>query len=468
MTAPPWLFDGDSFANLSEPTFANLALAKSGQIAKAIFNNQKLDLMQPPLEEAVVAQWQAALAAEALLLTPDKREEPVFSSLAPDCRPCGPAAPTYGELKQCLAAAALFPLASANKKPLLARMWAFKGVKEGTLDAWPFPLTEADRVLRLAQSQGVMLVPQVPSDVSINGASWQLAARLAMRALEDAVQPRQRLDLAANWIITGALDGEQVVSVEFGDKLQIVTRDDARKWLYPECDKSAFDARVEELRQQNGRSIPSHACSTVEAAWRIVCGYGTRPEDDQEWPAHITTMHALVGGSIAANLASFLFSPIEELHLWHSYHQDKSKDKAEELRGLLQSLPSLAKMKIELHELPSQNLVAAEEALQKYLTPTGQQREPIYVNITSGNRLMALAVDRWARDNSNIRLIYRDFDAEDLAYVAIWHDSGVPHTCVLHPQHLTENQKSILRQILNPVTPKTTELLQEWRSAVSC
>jgi hypothetical protein len=431
-----WLFDNDALYEMKRDRFRRLALENFGETASSF---ARLNIGFPPVPASACAlgdDWLNALAAEALLLPLSLRSQPPFDSLPDTAKPCGQEAPNYGNLKNRRVSAALFPLAS-NIFPLLARVWAVEGAD---LNQSEIHLDGIGTFLQRANDNGVHLY--IDCGVTPTGQSWQLAADLAIKALGARVANETRLALAAEWIITGVVENDSVEPVDIKNKLGAI-QDKRRKWLYPSVNQTAFEEANESFKKKKGWFVPSATAATVTAAFRIVAGYGTRPEQSKAWPLEVKVMHALVGGNIITNLAAALICPPRELHLWHSSHREKSIQPAQNIKSILErQIPSL-EGKISLHELPTHDLARAESVLEPLFASVPTE-EIIYFNITSSNRMMMMAVDRFARNNPDIKLIYRDVDDPGLDYVQVWHEGGVPHTCMLRPALTTEQEKFLL------------------------
>lgn len=444
----PWLFDRDALDGIALEIFSKSAVERFGEAARGVASAAQSQPGTPAAEAGILAAWTDALAAEALLLTPRQRIGAPFAGLPDTARPCGAGAPAYGELKRRPAAAALFPLASNSGAPRLARIWAVSGADLAQPD---LRLEDPIPLLRHASAAGLRLYADLGADI-VTGRSWQLAAALAILALGDQVDDATRLALAADWIITGAVSGDRVTSVAIGNKLEGVHEAGRRTWLYPSADRAAFEQANILVQGKTSCLVPSGSAATVTAAFRTVAGHGSRPEQSADWPAAVGVMHALVGENIAANLAAVLFCPPKELHLWHSSSEKKSRQPAQNMCAILERQIPALKSSIHLHELPTHDLAFAESALEPYLgsVPDGHV---VYFNITSSNRMMMLAADRFARNNPRIKLIYRDFDEPGLGYFQIWHEGGIPHTCTLRPK-VTPAQTAFLLKLLSSDTKK--------------
>jgi hypothetical protein len=273
----------------------------------------------------------------------------------------------------------------------------------------------------------------------VDGRSWTLAHALAKRALDPLVPDTTRRALAEDWIVTGVANADDTVvgSVVIGNKLDAVSRP-KRKWLYPTVNKAEFDsANAAWSDRHGGRHLPSAHVSTVEAAFRTIAGFGTLPESQQGWPSGIAELHISVGGSINASVVSVLIEAPAKVVLWYS---EQSADKARQIKTCVEKKISVPPM-FEYLPLNMHDLTGAEEQLRRRLAnaPDGT-----LFNITSGNRIVAMAANTLAQEEKGLRLIYRDFDNKDCDFIQMWYEGGSRRSCLLTPAHLDESHRAEL------------------------
>jgi len=98
----PWLFNDDSLYQINPAIFSHTARMRFGETAKLVLTDSGVELSRPATTETeqISAEWNKALAAEALLLPPCQRKNPPFSALEDAVQPCGRDAPSYGILKE--------------------------------------------------------------------------------------------------------------------------------------------------------------------------------------------------------------------------------------------------------------------------------------------------------------------------------------------------------------------------------
>lgn len=439
-----WLLKDKSRCSGELPdVFRVNALFRTGYLANNCFNKQVKCGVLPDIDDEIRELWYEALSAEAMLVPPEYRERYPFDTIPVDVTPFGEDGPRYGELKGCRAATVLFPL--DGETPQLGRVWAVKGVLEGKFSNLIYKLVGASELVDQVNRDGIILVPELPKGCRVEGRSWQLAACLAIRALKSQ-DVGVTLSLARKYIATGAIRGKDIEPVKIGNKLAIIKTVPAikREWLLERGNKKVFwdteNQRVE---------VPFSAVRTIEDAWYTVAGYGTRPSEEKVWPESIKVMHILVGGSIVTALAALLYTVPKKIYLWHSSNPDKSIRPAKEIERLLKKYLRDRMPEVFEYEMPSNSVVRAEEELDKVVA-TYDESEPVYFNVTSGNRMMMLATDRWAVGKKNVRMIYRDFDDGDhLGYVCVWHDDDSAYTCMLKPG-FDGKKKEVLMALLKP------------------
>ena len=171
-------------------------------------------------------------------------------------RPFGPESPPYAELAKHVGKIAMMciPLALENDPvgAVMARLYCVKDLK----GKWrPPPFRDGDKTAFRGYSWFLLS----GKNVAPKGESWELAAHLLMRAIEDG-KPADRRRLARQFVATGAVGEEHLHKVGFGGKGRLAERPEFKgfTWIVPK--KNAADVK----------SLPAIAVDTVTEAWKQV------------------------------------------------------------------------------------------------------------------------------------------------------------------------------------------------------
>ena len=353
--------------NTKEPT--DLIIKHTNQFGSFPFDYASLNEIQKlekNLSDPKLRQWQRAVAEEILFST-------LLDHTVPEAILCHFSETLLStspkiHLKDCLgkrAAMAVFPLASEDGKPSVAHAWWVEEVEAFFISA-----------------------------TSWHGHSSGLASELAKKVAKAEGTSIINV-LATQWIITGKVEKNQILSIVLENKLELRLQN--RKWLIPRENLKNIT-----LDQRN-RLIIRTADSTV-TAWNHITGKGSKQGKTRPWPEELAELHVLVGGNIKAQLASIFLTPkLKKVVLWHSEDKKHSEEPARQIREVCAKYRP--ELKIELNEIPAGDLIQAEEKLREKLRAT---KEEILFNVTSGNRLMSYAVQTMASLYPHIKLIYRE------------------------------------------------------------
>ena len=230
-----------------------------------------------------------------------------------------------------------------------------------------------------------------------DGHSCRLAETLAEKFLADNVHDNI-YTAAKEWIITGNVDESgNVKKVELGNKLKLTTK---KKFMIPNGNVAGLTD--EEKRKE------IFSADSLTAAMNLITGKGVKPIVDREFPEEVDELHILVGAALSPQIASIVLVNAKKIVLWHSetseVNADEVCDIAEQYRGIVP----------EKRELSSSSLLEAEASLKRYFNSHNiSSRTRVIFNFTSGNRLMATAVQSIARLYHNVEMIYRDIDEKD-------------------------------------------------------
>ena len=335
---------------------------------------------------ALSAAWRVALAEELLLLASvDKPVDEALKRKFADVTLFGGLC-----LGDCLGkpcAVAMFPTAGDNRPPGLGHVWAVQGMKHRDFDP-------EGKTIPLGVGLGVV------ANQPFNGDSWQLAAGLAARAMQDSQTVETRRSLASEWIATGVMRRHRIEAVGMGNKFGLDFRG-KRGWLVPP------DNAGETVAARMGTRIEFPF--DLDSAWAIVGGMGTQRGTEEEtlWPERVSELHILVGGQIQSAIASiFNTSPQVPVTLWHS---ESSVAQAETIIEIMRHLRPVTA--IGMQPISSSDLVEAEKALSLNVHASRGGDSVVLFNVTSGNRLMSYAVQSLAGRRLDMRLVYRDADA---------------------------------------------------------
>lgn len=337
-------------------------------------------------------EWLQAMAREALLrplFYPDEDIHPILSDVTP------------------------FPD---------DKHWGGKKLKElASLGPWVasmFLLVSEEPAVGIAylgdeDTDKAAIVPSIPG-LNISGRSMELSLTLAKNAFA-----KQRLNnatmaknLLSSWAATGAVVGERVTRVEFGNKLEFM-RGTKRRILIP-TDSQQDLPRASFTEKELQLSL----CADLSTAiLRVDTMSPEEDEEDYQWPTPVPVMHVLVGGSYKACMAPILMLRPKRIVLWQSNSEQFQKVAAAIAGALRKRLGKLlgCDSEPEIQTLSSNNLRESWDALSPELLKDLQDGQQAYFNITSGNRIMYMAVMPFSQAYPNLTTIYRDVDAEDFA-----------------------------------------------------
>ena len=304
-------------------------------------------------------------------------------------------------LKAECASVSLFPLNNKmnNHLPVLAHLWLFKGLN----------ITIEDDLLHLEGNQiintrfNIFITTSINNSIKdINGTSWQLAYKLAEKAIT-ASSSKIKKRLSNEWIATGTIANETdtVLPINLGNKLSLPLKKHI-KWLIP------FE-NMKDITQEQQQNIKIRAVDSLNSALNHISGEGTRNINKSRLPNSIDELHILVGGNIKAQIASIILTQPSKIILWHSDNYNYSILPSNNIIDILKILlPEFNNISMKL--LSNENIQKAENALRNYFDQDTSKK--IIFNVTSGNRLMSYAVQTIARLFPRINLIYRELGEE--------------------------------------------------------
>ena len=307
--------------------------------------------------------------------------------------PFGSNTPELKNLLQWRGAVALFPICSENSSGY-CHLYLFDS---------PGGRCWADHRNILANSILISqkLLVYVTRDFSrveemIDGSSWQLACRMAQRALITN-QPGNQKKLV-QYLITGEVLGDgKILPVKIEKKTELLDK-------YPELTLLAPEANLNDLTK-----IDPCRCKTAadtDQAWRLISGSGFEKKTIF-LPDPIEELHILAGGTIQPLLTVILLLNPKKVCIWSS-DSDLSRKPAEEIRNLLAMRTDL-KILSDLRQMDSHDLQQAYSDLDQILGPISDKSKVIICN-TGGNRLMGFAA-LLAAQTYGISVVYRDFNA---------------------------------------------------------
>lgn len=209
-------------------------------------------------EEAYESYW--SLTAERCLLR-GIISQPVSGKLLESkelqvARPFGPGTPTYAELAKHVGKIAMMciPLVVEDDPvgAVMARLYCVKGIRG---NAYPPPFKDGAKTAYKGYSWFLMS----GKNVAPKGESWELAAHLLMRSIEEG-KPSDRRRLARQFIATGAVSNEHLHKVGFGNKARLAERPEFKgfTWIVPK--KNASDVKT----------FSAITVDTVTEAWKQV------------------------------------------------------------------------------------------------------------------------------------------------------------------------------------------------------
>lgn len=312
--------------------------------------------------------------------------------------PFGQNTPALSELLQQPGAVVVFPTCSTVD----ARQWRLYLFETPSEEKWE------DHKHFLTGSEcidprlSVFLINELFEPVStlIDGKSWQLAYYLAQRILErrknQGIQKIQKT-LAYAYLITGAVRGGRVESVQIGNKTELLKKNKRRFMLPDGC------RGLDELAE-----LPDNRChyvKDVDQAWKLISKTGVT-QNDVELPDSISHLNILVGGSCFPVLSVlFLINP-EKIVLWCS---SETREKAELIRDTLDKIPEIS-ASVELRTMDSHDLQQSYQDFREAID-LQENHNSSCISMTGGNRLMGIAAQLVAME-FNIQLVYRDFNAQ--------------------------------------------------------
>ncbi|MBR4664618.1 MAG: hypothetical protein IKO93_12160, partial [Lentisphaeria bacterium] len=210
----------------------------------------------------------------------------------------------------------------------------------------------------------------------IDGSSWQLACRMAQRALI-ANQPENQKKLV-QYLITGEVRDGKILPVKIEKKTELLDK-------CPELTMLAPEANLNDLTQIDPRRCKTAA--DTDQAWRLISGSGFEKKPIY-LPEPIEELHILAGGTVQPLLAVILLLNPRKVCIWSS-DSDLSRKPAEEIRNLLARRTDL-KILSEIQQMDSHDLQQAYSDFDQYLGPIPDKSKVIICN-TGGNRLMGFA-----------------------------------------------------------------------------
>lgn len=408
----PFLFGrGRTSAANDAVAFVSSALLRFGECASRLHTGYR----KWPVVSNSYKVWRAALASEALLFQPAYRmNNPPFAGfVTDDANPCGENAPSYGELKAHPAAAALFPMSGERPRP--GRIWA---VGKGTAGQLPperaVALEDAEGILDEADERGIRIYAE--GCEGCEGRSWQLAAHLAMDALESG-DLGYRIDLAAEWLVTGEVSVCRVgkVGIENKPTLGHSTR---RRWLLPEPNIETF------RRSAGARGLPELSVTgvrTLSDAIETVRGCVARHRPNAPWPREVACVHAAVGADPSPILRLLELTHPRELHLWPL---GTNKEVVAGLRATLSK--KIPRLELQMHNnLSADALGAISLALHNHFGPAAWAGDILF-DVTAGSWLFRVGVEGVAR-RMGFPFVCQESDA--VPYVKVWYERGVTRFC---------------------------------------
>jgi len=438
----PYIFSeaGQTQARNNALAFSNTCKRKFGEVASCLTKGYS----EWPFCEKPLKVWKNALAAEALLFPPERRLDPPFIGfLSADCKPIGPAMPTYGILQPFPTAAVLFPMASQGAAmPQFGRLWAFGKDAQGRLPPEiAFPLENAGCILESAERQGMRLYADIGEAQGCDGTSWQLAASLAMDALREE-DSDYSIRLASEWIVTGELDAAvHVRAVDIGNKVMLST-DCKRTWIIPQESKNLFDC---EIQKKCSGEVHYHAVRKIEEAYDLLKENCITREPRERWPRSAfdgpLILHTLLTREpLTLNAIMGECKPYK-LHLWPL---KEAKDHAQQCKKDLSA--KYPRLPIEIHEeLLSDE---TEQALKRLRETLGSdaQAECLFFDISDGTYLVQSMITALAK-SMGFKIICRG--TPDQPFIKVWYTRHTQHFCELIPsQSLSKKRPLIIPSLI--------------------
>ena len=232
-----------------------------------------------------------------------------------------------------------------------------------------------------------------------DGDSWQLAYRMAWRALDSSPEVRERL--ATKYLLTGAVvSGGTLEKVKIEGKTSLLKKYENITFLVPEKNRSDL----------NGLSKNRyHTVADTDQAWRFISGSGFE-KNEILLPDPVKELHILVGGSLQPVLVVILLLNPEKVFLWRS---DATAQQAETIMSVLKQARSRfdeLHFELGIMSMDSHDLQQAYSDLDRTLKSKAD-RSQLVISNTGGNRLMGFAALLIAQ-TYGIPAVYRDINAE--------------------------------------------------------
>lgn len=298
--------------------------------------------------------------------------------------PFGTEMPSLQELLSKSGATATFPLLNEKGKPTSVRIYLTQMGTQGERDM--ASLLPGDSNLEGLKTHRVFFHNE--GSCRFEGNSWQLAAALAMAALDEANGTYFKRKLAQNWIITGSiLPNNKIGRIKVGNKHELPRK----MFLFPEENRKDFHEKTDRYRFADSLS----QAKSIIREDSIQGGKVTLPASIQE-------LHMLVGDSPAPILSCGFQLNAQNTILWPS---NKTRDLAEKLASIFNQHGLTASVK---------TMEDSEEIdiLYKKFCEEFKHKEGFVLNATGGNRLMSLAALFAARQSGKVFIVYRDIDAK--------------------------------------------------------
>lgn len=250
----------------------------------------------------------------------------------------------------------------------------------------------------------------------ISGESWQLAAKLAEKALRE---PKYKKEFAS-FIVSGKITDNAIERVTLENKLEL----DFNKWLIPR-------ENLVQMSEESKKDKIIKTAVSVNDAWAHITGESTHWRGKDVWPGKIDEMHVLVGGSIKAQFMPVLLTKMKKVVLWTTDSVSSSIEPAKKLKDAIKMMCPQINVEISALQLSSKNIQDTEYALKDYFD-YNKVHLKIFFNVTSGTKLMGFAAQTIARLFPNVELIYRDYTtSESGSFVHLTYDEFPPYSGLL-------------------------------------
>ena len=333
-----------------------------------------------------------------------------------------PNTPTMSELTEWSSSLAFFPTiaAAGDKKAAYCNMmFLFRPSEKTSYQDDRLHLCDSDII-----SDGCLIfVLKAFSRIDgiINGDSWQLAYKIADKALDESKSRKELL----GYLITGALDGRKVDTVSIGQKTNLLNDYPSMTMLIPKGNKDHLEIKV---------YAQIKFVENIDHAWRIITGNGFS-EETIHLPNPVKELHVLVGESIQPLLLAIFRLAPQKTILWHS---NETVHEAMTIRDLFTELRRRGYSEdndtgeIELLETASNNMQICYDAISSAIKKN-DDRNSIVINTTGGNRLMGFAALLVARD-LDVTVIYRDREHKEEKkhmVTGIRFDNGQNLSCII-------------------------------------